>query len=130
MKKGEEKKKKKTKKSVTEDINNDSSFTLILSPKGWPIRAIDVRLHHVPKSPMERLPLAKSSNLQWKKTFIPTGTPIYLHTHKKKKPVTIFKLHGDQKEKKSELRTESANSLLEIIIRQVINIWSPFDWVL
>ena len=46
----------------------------------------------------------------------------YLQKKKKKKPVTIFKLHGDQKEKKSELRTESANSHLEIIIRQIINI--------
>ena len=47
---------------------------------------------------------------------------IYILTKKKKKPVTIFKLHVDQKEKKSELRTESANSHLEIIIRQIINI--------
>lgn len=101
------KKKKKTKESVTEDITNDSCFALILSPKGWPIRAIDVRLHHVQKSPVERFTFAKSLNLQWKNIYTNRYTNIFKYLQKKK-TVTIFKLHGDQKEKKkSGLRTES-----------------------
>ena len=48
-KKGE--KEEKTKESVMENSTNDSCFTLVLSPKGWLIRAVDARLQCVQKSP-------------------------------------------------------------------------------
>ena len=104
MKKGEKKKKKKTKESVTEDITNDSCFTLILSPKGWPIRAIDVRLHHVQKSPVERFTFAKSLNLQWKNIYTNRYTNIFKYLQKKKNCHYIQTAWGPKGEKK--VRTE------------------------
>ena len=123
------KKKKKTKESVTEDITNDSCFALILSPKGWPIRAIDVRLHHVQKSPVERFTFAKSLNLQWKNIYTNRYTNIFKYLQKKK--LSLYSnCMGTKRKKKSQDWGLRVLSLLEIIIRQIINIWSPFDLVL
>ena len=93
----------KTKESVTEDITNDACFTLILSPKGWPIRAIDVRLHHVQKSPVERFTFAKSSNLQWKNIYTNRYTNIFKYLPKKKKKLSLYSnCMGTKRRKKSQ----------------------------
>ena len=116
MKKGEKKKEEKTKANVTEGITNNSCFTLILSQLEQQMSDLTMYKNH-----LWRGLLLLNHQTYSEKTFIPTGTPIYLNIYRKKSHY-IQTAWGQKGEKKSGLRTESTNSLPEIIIRQIINI--------